>query len=93
VRKVGGTTIRSISHVSQLQTIADSNEDFVDPGEMVRQLMEDNAQLVRRQRDAHDVCDRGHDYATASILEVLIDETERRKWFLFEITQGGDHTH
>jgi starvation-inducible DNA-binding protein len=90
VRRVGGTTIRSVSHISQLQTISDDNEDFVAPAEMVRRLMEDNAHLARAQRDAHDVCDHSHDYASASILEVLIDEAERRTWFLFEVAQGND---
>jgi starvation-inducible DNA-binding protein len=90
VRKIGGTTIRSISHVSQLQTIADDNDESVSAGEMVRRLMEDNAHLVQVQRAAHEVCERGRDVATTSILEVLIDEAEQRKWFLFEIAQGGD---
>lgn len=93
VRKVGGTTIRSIGHISQLQTIADDNEELVAAGEMVRRLMDDNAQLARAQRAAHEVCDRSRDYATASILETLIDEAERRTWFLFEVAQGGDKTH
>jgi starvation-inducible DNA-binding protein len=88
VRRVGGTTIRSISHISQLQTVSDDNEDFVSPLEMVRRLMEDNIHLARAQRDAHEVCDHHHDYATASILEILIDEAERRTWFLFEVAQG-----
>ena len=92
VRRVGGTTIRSISHISQLQTIADDNEEFVAAGEMMRRLREDNAQLARAQRAAHEVCERSRDYATASILEVLIDEAERRTWFLFEVAQGGDNT-
>ncbi len=91
VRKVGGTTIRSISHISQLQTIADDNDEFVTPGEMMRRLREDNAALAKAQRAAHEVCDRSRDYATASILEVLIDEAERRAWFLFEVTQGSDN--
>jgi starvation-inducible DNA-binding protein len=92
VRKVGGTTIRSIGHISQLQTIADDSEEFVAAGEMVRRLREDNAQLARAQRAAHEVCERSRDVATASILETLIDEAERRTWFLFEVTQGGDNT-
>jgi starvation-inducible DNA-binding protein len=92
VRRVGGTTIRSISHISQLQTIADDNEEFVAAGEMVQRLREDNAQLARAQRAAHEVCERSRDYATASILEILIDEAERRTWFLFEVAQGGDNT-
>jgi starvation-inducible DNA-binding protein len=88
VRRVGGTTIRSISHIGQLQTISDDNEEFVSPLEMVRRLMEDNLHMARAERDAHEVCDHHHDYATASILEVLIDEAERRTWFLFEVAQG-----
>jgi starvation-inducible DNA-binding protein len=88
VRRVGGTTIRSISHISELQTIQDDNDEFVPPGEMVRRLMEDNAHLAKKQREAHSVCEQNRDVATASVLEVLIDESERRKWFLFEIVQG-----
>src|SRR5258707_544648 len=80
-----------ISHISQLQTIADDNDEFVTPGEMMRRLREDNAALAKAQRAAHEVCDRSRDYATASILEVLIDEAERRAWFLFEVTQGSDN--
>jgi starvation-inducible DNA-binding protein len=93
VRKIGGTTIRSIGHVSQLQTIADDNEEMVAPGEMVRRLREDNTHLVQAQRAAHEVCERNRDVATASILEVLIDEAERRAWFLFEVTRGSDNTN
>ena len=93
VRRVGGTTIRSISHVSQLQTISDDNEDFVSPGDMVRRLMEDNAHIATAQRAAHEVCEQCRDVATASELEVIIDETERRKWFLFEICQGENNTN
>ncbi len=92
VRRVGGTTLRSVGHVSQLQTITDDNEEFVAAGEMARRLMEDNAHLARAQRQAHEVCEQSHDYASASILETLIDEAERRTWFLFEVTQGGDYT-
>jgi starvation-inducible DNA-binding protein len=88
VRRIGGTTIRSIGHISQLQTIRDDNNEFVPAGEMVRRLMEDHQHLVKAQRDAHDVCDKCRDYATASELENIIDETERQKWFLFEIVQG-----
>lgn len=93
VRRIGGTTIRSISHISQLQTIADDNDEFVPAGEMVRRLMEDNAQMARAQRNAHEVCDKCRDVATASLLENIIDETERRKWFLFEILQGENNTN
>ena len=89
VRRIGGTTIRSISHIGQLQTIEDNNEDFVSPADMVKQLMEDNAHLAQAQRAAHEVCDKNQDVATASLLEVTIDEAERRKWFLFEVLQGA----
>jgi starvation-inducible DNA-binding protein len=92
VRRVGGTTIRSISHISELQTIEDDNNDFVPPGEMVKRLMEDNAHLARSMREAHEVCEKNRDVATASQLEILIDEAERRKWFLFEIVQGQNNT-
>ena len=92
VRRLGGTTIRSISHISELQTIEDDNNDFVPPGEMVKRLMEDNAHLARLQREAHEVCEKNRDVATASQLEILIDEAERRKWFLFEIVQGQKNT-
>jgi starvation-inducible DNA-binding protein len=92
VRRVGGTTIRSIGHIGQLQTLADDNDAFVTPREMVRRLMDDNSTLARTMRAAHGVCERSRDYATTSILETLIDEAERRTWFLFEVTQGSDKT-
>ena len=92
VRRIGGATIRSISHISQLQTIQDDNDEFVPAGEMVRRLMEDNAHLVQLQRAAHEVCEKNRDVATTSELEVIIDETERRKWFLFEVSQGMSNT-
>jgi len=92
VRRVGGTTIRSIGHISQLQTIQDDNSDYVPAGEMVRRLMEDNKHLAETQRAAHEVCVRNHDFATAALLEVLIDQTERRTWYLFEIVQGMNNT-
>ena len=93
VRRVGGTTIRSISHIHQLQGVSDNNEAFVAPGDMARQLMEDNAHLAKTQRGAHEVCEKYKDVATASLLEVIIDESERRKWFLFEVVQGMDNTN
>jgi len=92
VRRVGGTTIRSISHIGQLQTISDDNDNFVPAGEMVERLLQDNAHLVKTQRAAHTICEQSHDVATASLLETIIDESERRKWFLFEITQGMKNT-
>ena len=92
VRRIGGTTIRSIGHINQLQSIQDDNRDYVPAGEMVQKLMEDNKNLAQRQRAAHEVCERCHDVATASVLETLIDETERRTWYLFEVVQGMNNT-
>ena len=84
VRKIGGTTLRSISHISKEQSIADNDEAFVSAGDMVRELMNDNKAVAAAMRKAHDLCDEHKDVATASLLEVYIDETERRSWFLFE---------
>jgi starvation-inducible DNA-binding protein len=92
VRRVGGTTIRSISHISQLQSIEDDNEERVPAGEMVRRLMEDNGKIAKKIRDAIAVCDRSRDSPTSNILQEILDETERRKWFLFEIVQGMKNT-
>jgi len=78
VRKFGGATIRGISHVSELQTIPDDNDDFVSAGEMVRRLLEDNRRMAETQRKAHKVCDEARDAATAGLLEDIIYETERR---------------
>lgn len=91
VRRVGGTTIRSISHISQLQTIEDDNDEYVSAGEMARRLMDDNAHMAKMQRTAHEVCEKNRDWASASELETLISETERRTWFLFEVAQGMDN--
>jgi starvation-inducible DNA-binding protein len=84
VRKLGKTTIHSISHISQLQKIQDNNKDFVEPREMINELMNDNKNLLISMRSAHQICDQGNDVATASLLENYIDETEKRIWFLFE---------
>jgi starvation-inducible DNA-binding protein len=92
VRKIGGTTLKSISQVAKLQTIKDNNEDYVPPREMLRELMQDNKHITAAMRKAHEVCDEAGDVASASILENFIDETERRTWFLFEATrqEGGN---
>jgi starvation-inducible DNA-binding protein len=92
VRRVGGTTIRSIRHISQLQTIPDDNDEFVPPGEMIRRLMEDHKTIAREQRDAIQVCDQNRDSVTSNVLQEILDDTERRKWFLFEILQGENNT-
>lgn len=91
LRKIGSTTLRSIGHVAALQTVQDSDEDFVAPIEMLRRLMEDNKSMAAHMRQAHEVCDDHKDVATASLLENFIDETERRTWFLFETAQSGEH--
>ncbi|OLV16223.1 Dps family protein [Deinococcus marmoris] len=92
VRKLGGTTLRSISHIFSLQTVQDNNADFVTPLDMLRELMADNQSIAASMRAAHETCDDARDYATSSLLEVLIDETERRVWFLFEAAQGAENT-
>jgi starvation-inducible DNA-binding protein len=91
VRKIGGTTLRSIGHVAALQTVQDSDEEFVAPLEMLKRLMEDNKSMAAHMREAHEVCDDNKDVATASLLENFIDETERRTWFLYEAAQAGEH--
>jgi starvation-inducible DNA-binding protein len=88
VRKIGGTTIRSISQISREQRILDNDAEFVEPHAMLAELRDDNEQLTLRMREVHGVCDEHGDVATASLLEVWIDETERRTWFLFESTRG-----
>jgi len=92
LRKIGGTTIRSISHISQLQTIQDDNEDYVSPMEMAQRLLNDNRQMAEAQRAAIEVCDENRDTPTGNLLQEILDETERRIWFLFEICQGGENT-
>lgn len=92
LRKIGGTTIRSISHISQLQTIQDDNDDFVSTGEMVRRLMDDNNRSAQMLRAAIQVCDQKRDSATSNLLQDLLDKAERRKWFLYEIMQGTNNT-
>ncbi|MGN6747914.1 MAG: Dps family protein [Xanthobacteraceae bacterium] len=88
VRKIGGTTLRSIGHIGRLQRIEDNDADFVTPMDMLAELRDDNKQLVTRMREVHDLCDEHGDVATASLLEVWIDEAERRIWFLFEATRA-----
>ena len=85
VRKIGGVTIRSIGHVARLQRLNDNDAEYVDPFDMLAELREDNRTLLASMREAHDMSDEENDVATTSLLEVWIDETERRIWFLFEI--------
>jgi starvation-inducible DNA-binding protein len=92
VRKLGGTTVRSIGHIARLQRVLDNDAAYVEPEDMLSELREDNKALTVRLREAHNVCDEYGDVATASLIEVWIDETERRSWFLFEATRRGDST-
>src|SRR5229473_2955365 len=87
VRKIGGTTLRSIGEIGRLQRILDNDADFVTPLDMLAELRDDNKQLVAGLREAHAVCDEHDDVASASLLENWIDEAERRAWFLFESTR------
>ncbi len=88
VRKIGGTTLRSIGHVGRLQRIKDNDADFVTPADMLAELRDDNRQLVQEMREAHGLCEEHDDIATASLLENWIDEAERRTWFLFEASRA-----
>jgi starvation-inducible DNA-binding protein len=92
IRKIGGTTMRSIGQVAKQMTIEDNDETFVPPREMLRELMEDNKKTVVNMRKAHEIADKYNDSATTSILENFIDAAERRTWFLFEATrqEGGN---
>jgi starvation-inducible DNA-binding protein len=92
VRKIGGTTLRSIGQISKLQRIGDDDGNFVSPGEMLRELMSDNKKLIEAMRRCHEICDERGDVATASILENFIDQAERRVWFLFETSRNADDT-
>ncbi|WP_353154250.1 DNA starvation/stationary phase protection protein [Herminiimonas fonticola] len=92
IRKVGGTTLRSIGHIARLQRILDNDADYVEPNDMLAELREDNKILCARLREAHSVCDEHHDIGTTSLIEVWIDETEQRTWFLFEASRHSDST-
>ena len=81
-RKLGGNALRSIGQITKLQRVLDNDADFVEPSDMLAELREDNSVLAARMREAHNVCDEHRDVATASLIEVWIDETERRAWFL-----------
>src|SRR6202166_3413035 len=92
VRKLGGSTLRSIGHIARTQRLADNDAEYVDPLDMLAELREDNKSLVSELRVTHDLCDEHRDIASASLIEVWIDETERRTWFLFEASRAGDST-
>ncbi len=90
VRKVGGATVRSIGHIARMQRFLDNDAEYVEPSDMLAELREDNKTLAARLREAHNVCDEYRDIATASLIEVWIDETERRTWFLYEAGRHRD---
>ena len=91
-RKIGQKTLRSIGQINQLSRVKNNDADFVSPLEMLRELCDDNREMAKSMRKAHQVCDDNEDVASASLLEVYIDETERRTWFLFEASRGADPT-
>ena len=88
IRKIGGLTLRSIGHISRIQRVLDNDAEYVEPLDMIAELADDNKTMSARLREAHNVCDEHRDVATASLIEVWIDETERRTWFLSEIKRG-----
>jgi starvation-inducible DNA-binding protein len=88
VRKVGGMTVHSIGHIGRLQRVADNDSEFVAATDMLAELRDDNKELAAHMRETHSLCEEHDDVATASLLEVWIDEAERRTWFLFEATRG-----
>jgi starvation-inducible DNA-binding protein len=88
IRKVGGSTLRSIGHIARLQRVKDNDADYVEPLDMLAELREDNQSLAARLREVHDLVDEARDIATASLIENWIDETERRVWFLFEASRN-----
>jgi starvation-inducible DNA-binding protein len=92
VRKIGGTTIRSIGQIAKLQRVKDNDEEMVPPGDMLCELMADNKAHIHNMREAHKVADEHEDVATASLLENFIDEAEKRCWFLFEASRGTDRS-
>jgi len=90
VRKIGGSTVKSVGHISRLQRVTDNDVDYVQPQDMLAEVREDNKVLAARLREAHNVCEEHRDIATASLIEVWIDETERRTWFLFEAARQAE---
>ena len=89
VRKIGGTTLRSIGQISRLQRVKDNDADYVDPEGMLAELAEDNKDLVARLRELKDLTEEHRDIATSAMIDVWTDESERRLWFLFEATRRG----
>jgi starvation-inducible DNA-binding protein len=92
VRKIGGSTLRSVGHVARLQRVWDNDAEYVAPLDMLAELRDDNRQLAMRLREAHGLCDEHGDVASASLIETWIDDAEGRVWFLFEATRRGDNS-
>ncbi len=90
VRKLGGITLHSIGEIARTQRVLDNDAEYVEPLDMLAELAEDNKTMAARLREAHNVCEEHRDVATTSLIEVWIDETERRTWFLFEATRRGN---
>lgn len=90
VRKIGGTTLKSVGHIARLQRLDDNDADFVTPLDMLAELAEDNRRLADYMRQTHELCDESKDIATASLIENWVDETENRAWFLFETTRHSE---
>lgn len=92
VRRIGGATLRSTGNIARLQRLQDNDADFVEAADMLAELREDNRALVSRLRELHDLCDKYRDFATASLIEGWIDETEKRTWMLYEAGRRGDRS-
>jgi len=92
VRKLGGSTLKSMAHSSKLQRLKDNEEDYVAPTDMLRELMSDNKSMMTNLREAHRIADDNGDIGTASMLEVFIDGAEKRNWFLFEASRNPDQS-
>ncbi|WP_129781972.1 Dps family protein [Peristeroidobacter soli] len=92
IRKIGGPTLRSIGHIARLQRVSDNDADYVDAADMLAELREDNKAMVGRLREVHDLCGDYRDFATTSLIETWIDETERRTWSLYEAGRRGDRS-
>ena len=90
VRKIGGLTLHSIGEIARTQRVLDNDAEYVEPLDMLAELADDNKNLAVRLREAHNVCEEHRDMATTSQIEVWIDETERRTWFLFETTRRSN---
>lgn len=90
VRRIGGTTIRSIGHITELQTITDDDQAYVPAEEMIERLLMDNRHMAEQQRAAMELADAKRDHPTSNLLQGLLDETEKRIWFLYEVSQGKE---